>query len=98
LHWFGNGAPTAGVLLSERVGLDRSVRFISGRVRPKSGLESAQPSLAALPLEWSVAFQRIGAQLLAMVPREHLPKVAGSASDMRRVIGQLPSFPGSREM
>lgn len=98
LHWFGNGVPTPGSLLSERVGLDRSVRFISGRVRPKSGLESAQPSLAALPLEWSVAFQRIGAQLLAMVPREHLPKVAGSASDMRWVFGQLPAFPGSREM
>lgn len=98
LHWFGNGAPATDALLSERVGLDRSVRFTSGRVGPKSGLESAQPSLAALPGEWSVAFQRIGAQMLAMVPREQLPKVAAPASDLRRAFGQLPAYPGGREL
>jgi hypothetical protein len=54
--------------------------------------------LAALPAEWSVAFQRIGAQMLAMVPREHLPQVAAPASDMRRAFGQLPAFPGGREL
>lgn len=97
LHWFGNGTPaTTDALLSERVGLERSFRFSLGRVGPKSGLESAQPNLAALPGEWSAAFQRIGAQLLAMVPREQLLNAAAPTGELRRAVGQLPHYPGGR--
>lgn len=98
LHWLDNGGAPSEGLLSERVALDSSLHLVLGRVGPRSGLESLQPTLAALPGEWSCAFQRIGAELLTLVPRDQLQQVSCPAGELRRAFGQLPAYPGSRDL
>lgn len=98
LHWLVDGTMTTEGMLSERVGVDRLLRFSPGRVRAKSGLENSQPNLAALPGEWSSAFQSIGAEMLAMLPRQKLHSVTAPPSEARLAAGLLPAYPGGREL
>jgi len=61
------GREPEGDMVVEAIHLERSLKFGSPRLSPNSGLESFQPSMAALPVAWYTPLAAVEHQLKKML-------------------------------
>ena len=87
----GDGHEQDFRMVSERIQLDRSIKFGGGRLSPNSGLESYKPSMAALPTAWYTPLVAVERQLRGMLA-EMAQSGSADAVQLTQATAHLPTY------